>query len=485
MTTSNQTVCRSPQFQVLSNDEREMIYSAALEVLERTGVRIEKKEALDILGDAGARIHGNIARIPSYIVEEAVRTAPKKILIHDRNGKPAMRLEDSYFYFGEGSDLPHILDTYTGEYRRFTKKDIGLAAKITDALPEMDFLMSLGLIWDEPVNLTDLYQFQEMLFNSTKPIVFTSHDKRGNQDIIDMAAIVAGSLEGLQEKPFIIHYIEPISPLIGSKESMDKLLLSSENMIPTLYTPTISAGSTAPATLAGTITQALAECLSGVTIAQLNQKGAPVIIGGVMGVMDMQTTSFTYGGPDFHLMCAGMNEMAHHVGLPVYGTAGCTDSKVVDEQAAIEAYFSIALQAMSGGNLIHDVGYTGSGLIGNFDMLPMANEIIGMVRRIMRGINTDKDHRAVDLICKVGPKGNYLQEKHTMDYFRSEHWYPEILDRRNFEKWSADGSKDMGRRLNEKTRSILEEYEPEPLDGALAKEILGLIDSEGKKRKVE
>lgn len=485
MTTSNQTVYRTPQFQVLSKDERDMIYSAALEVLERTGVRIERKEALDILGDAGARIQGNIARIPSYIVEEAVRSAPRKILMHDRNGKPAMRLEDSHFYFGEGSDTPHILDTYTGEYRRFTKKDIGLAAKLNDALPEMDFLMSLGLIWDESVNVTDLYQFQEMLFNSTKPIVFTSHDKRGNQDIIDMASIVAGSLEALQEKPFIIHYIEPISPLIGSKESMDKLLLSSQNMIPTLYTPTISSGSTAPATLAGTITQALAECLSGVTIAQLNQKGAPVIIGGVIGVMDMQTTSFAYGGPDFHLMCAGMNEMAHHVGLPVYGTAGCTDSKVVDEQAAIEAYFSIALQAMSGGNLIHDVGYTGSGLIGNFDMLTMANEIIGMVRRIMRGINTDKDHRAVDLICKVGPKGNFLQEKHTMDYFKSEHWYPELLDRQNIENWTADGSKDMGRRINEKTRSILEKYEPEPLDGGLAKEILGLIDSEGKKRKVE
>jgi trimethylamine--corrinoid protein Co-methyltransferase len=462
-----------------------MIYSAALEVLERTGVKIERKEALDLLGDAGARISGNTARIPSYIVEEAVRSAPRKILMHDRNGKPAMRLEDSHFYFGEGSDLPHILDTYTGKFRRFTRKDIGLAAKVADALPEIDFLMSLGLIWDEPVAVTDLHQFQEMLFNSTKPIVFTSHDKRGNQDIIDMASIISGSEEELQQKPFVIHYIEPISPLTGSKESMDKLLLSSEKMIPTLYTPTISAGSTAPGTLAGTITQALAECLSGVTIAQLNRKGAPIIIGGVIGAMDMQTTSFIYGGPDFHLMCAGMNEMAHYVGLPVYGTAGCTDSKVVDEQAAIEAYYSIALQAMSGGNLIHDVGYTGSGLIGNFDMLVMSNEIIGMVRRIMKGINTDAEHRAVDLICKVGPQGNFLQEKHTMDHFRTEHWYPELLDRRNYEKWSGDGSKDMGQRINEKTRSILEEYEPEPLDDAKRKEIVKLVDSEEKSRKVE
>jgi trimethylamine--corrinoid protein Co-methyltransferase len=157
----------------------------------------------------------------------------------------------------------------------------------------------------------------------------------------------------------------------------------------------------------------------------------------------------------------------------------------VDEQAAIEAYYSIALQAMSGGNLIHDVGYTGSGLIANFDMLVMSNEIIGMVRRIMKGINTDAEHRAVDLICKVGPQGNFLQEKHTMDHFRTEHWYPELLDRRNYEKWSGDGSKDMGQRINEKTRSILEEYEPEPLDDAKRKEIVKLVDSEEKSRKVE
>ena len=487
MIQSNQLVYAAPQFEVLSESGREQIYSAALEILERTGIRVSHDEGLSILKDAGARVDEatGVAHIPSYLVERALATTPRKALIYDRNGEPAMRLESSHFYYGTGSECVNILDSYTGETRKFTRADVSKAGLLVDSLPNIDFLMSMGIIWDEPVNVADLYQFQEMLFNTTKPIVFTCYDRRGNEDILKMASIAAGGEDEFRAKPFIIHYIEPSSPLDASKEAVDKLIFSAQNGIPSIYTPCTCAGSTSPATLAGSVAQALAESFSGIVMAQHVQPGAPIIIGGVISAMDMKTTAYLYGGPDFQLMTTATMEMARYLDLPAYGTAGCTDSKVVDEQAAIEAMFSIALQALAGGNLIHDVGYIGSGLIGSYDQLVMSDEIIGMTRRFMRGIDFDEEHLAVDVIHKVGPRGNFLSEPHTMNHFKTEHWYPSLLDRQNYDKWSADGSKDMGQRVNEKVRHLLETHEPEPLDEAKRTEINELLESEAESREVK
>jgi len=475
MIMSNQVFYRTPQLEILTEDEREMIFSAALEILERTGMKIEHKEGLSLLGKAGACIEGKIAHIPSYMIKEALRTAPSKILIYNRDGEPAMRLEGFHYYFGTGSDCPNILDSFTGEIRHFTRADIAKGAVIADALPHIDFLMSMGLISDKRVHVTDLYQFQEMVFNSPKPIIFTSHGQRGNEDIIRMASIVAGGEEELRRKPFIIHYIEPTSPLKTSKEAIDTLLLTSEKGIPLIYTPCAAAGATSPATLAGTLAQTLAESLSGLVISQLRNKGAPVILGGVITAMDMKTTAYLYGGPEFHLMSAALAEMAHYLNMPVFGTAGCSDSKVVDEQAAIEATLSIALQTLSGANLIHDVGYLGSGLIGSFDMLVMSNEVIGMAKRIMRGIEIDEEHLVLDVIHNVGPKGDFLSERHTLEHFKAEHWHPELLDRQSYDKWAKGGHKSLGERVNEKTRAILEEHKPKPLGREKQDQILELL----------
>ncbi len=484
MIRSNQQHFRTPQFEVLGQDQRDAIYGAALEMLEVTGMRVAHDEALQILADHGAFVEGNVVRFPTYLVEEAIRTAPSRILMYDRKGEKAMRLEGTHPYFGAGSDCPRILDSYTGETRRFLRSDIAKAAQLADALPNLDFHMSLGLIWDEEVNISDLCQFQEMLFNTTKPIVFTSHDARGHADIQKMAEMIAGGEKELRQKPFVISYIEPSSPLDASKQAIDKVFLCAEKHTPMLFTPCPSAGSTAPVTVAGTVAQALAECLGGVVLSQLVSKGTPVVVGGVISAMDMKTTAYLYGGPDFHLMTAAIVELAHHIGLPVYGTAGCSDSNVVDEQAAIETTLSISLQALAGGHLIHDVGYIGSGLIGSFDMMVMSDEVIGLARRILDGINTDEEHMAVDLIHKVGPRGNYLREQHTFEHFKKEHWYPDMLDRRNLEKWAADGRKTHGQRVNEKTRRLLKEHEPEPLPEKLRQEVLDFIESEGATRQV-
>lgn len=484
MIKSNELVYSTPQFEVLTEGMCEAIFSSALEVLQRTGINIEQEEALNLLKDAGARVVENIAYIPEGMVRQALRSAPSKILVYDRNGKPAMRLEPGYYYFGAGSECPNILDPKTGEIRHFLEQDIKDAVVVMDSLEHIDFVMSLGILWDRPVHIADICQFHEMVSNTTKPIVFTSYDRRGNEDIYNMAAMVAGGKDRLAARPFIVHYIEPSSPLRASKEAVDKLLFCAENSIPAIYTPCPSGGATAPVTLAGTMTQTLAESLSGVVISQLKRPGAPVILGGVLTVMDMKTTAYLYGGPEFHTMEAALGEIGKYLGLPVFGTAGCSDSKVLDQQAAIEGSLSIALGMLSGANLIHDVGYIGSGLVGSYEALVMSNETIGMMKRYMRGIEVDAEHLALEVIDKVGPKGNFIADGHTMKHFKEEQWYPELLDRRGYDRWANDGGKTLGQRVKDKTLKILQQHKPEPLKDSLQKELLDLIASEEKHRKV-
>ena len=473
--TSNQEVYETPQFKVLSEDEQERIYSAALEVLEHTGMRIQGEEAVALLAEGGAEVNGDMVYIPSYLVEKSLNSAPKQVLIYTRDGKLAMRLGGSNSYFGTGSDCPYILDSFTGERRKSTKRDVEQATAICDALPNIDFMMSMGLISDESPTVTDLHQFQAMAFNTKKPIVFTSLDSHGTEDIIKIAAVIVGGEEELRKRPFIIHYVEPTSPLVISKDAVDRLLLSADKGIPVVFTPGPMAGATSPVTLAGTLVTSLAESLGGVVISQLRREGLPLIVGGALGIMDMRTAVTPYGGPESYLLNCAISELCKFIQIPMFGTAGCSDAKRIDEQAAIESTLSVITQILSGANLIHDIGYLDLGLTGSFDMIVMNDEIIAMAKRFMRGINTDDEHLALEVTDNVGPGGSYLTEKHTLKHFKTEHWEPKLMDRGNYERWVKNGRKGFGERVNEKVKSILAEHKPEPLEEDKQKEVLRII----------
>lgn len=473
-----------PKVEVLSESAKSDIFSAALKVLENTGVEIHHPKALSLLSDNGAHIDGKVARLPGSLVKRSLESAPEIVTVFNRDGQHSMDLGETNTYFGTGSDTPNILDT-DGETRRVAREDVGDCARVADYLDNIDFVMSLGLIQDQPTSVTDLYQFQEMLFNTVKPIVFTAHDKRGSKDILEMALKVAGGEEQFRHKPFIIHYIEPTSPLRHSKEAMDKLLFSVDKGIPVVYTPAPSGGGTAPVTLSGNIAQSLAESLSGITVSQLRRKGAPVITGGVLSTLDMKTSSFLYGSPELSLMSAGISEMSQFLDLPVYGTAGCTDSKTVDEQAAIEATFSIVTQALSGANLTHDVGFISSGMASSPDQLVVSDEIIGMATRFIEGIKVNEETLAAEVIDSVGHGGNYLTDEHTLNHFEDVCWEPELFDRQVREKWEEAGSKTLAERVNEKTEDILANHEPELLENQKQEEILALIEEEKGSREVK
>ena len=478
---------RRPQLQLLSSDQIYQIHLSSLEILERTGVKVLLPEAVNLLREAGADVtDNNRVRIPSFLVEEALSFAPQRITISDRNGKPAMFLEGHNSYYGTGPTIQFIYDVYSGKKRNTTKEDIEKAALICDYLPNIDFVLTMGMTGGiNPASqgmdpkITDRYDFEAMLLNTTKPLMFSSWSLAGLSDIYDMAVAVKGSAENFRRNPFIIHYAEPTTPLQHAPEPLQELLFCAEKGIPIVYIPSGVTGGTAPVTLAGALALSNAEFLSGLVIAQLKHKGAPIIYGGGASPMDMHTTVNLYSGPEFYLNHIALKEMASYYGLPDFNTGGCTDAKILDQQAAIESTFSLLQAGLAGSSLVHDVGYMESGLTASWESIVMADEIIDEIKHFLKGIEVNKETLAVEVIDRVGPGGNFLTEEHTLKHFK-EIWYPKLINRDTYENWVRDGSKPLGKVLNEKVKWILENHKPEPLSEEVKgkiKEILERVEN--------
>ena len=464
---NNQTV----QFKVLSETQIEKIISNAYLILERTGVEINDDKILDLLKDAGCVIKDKRAFIPSSLVKECLNYAPSTIQLCNRNDEAAMVLEKNNIYFGTGSECVFLDDPYTGKRRQWLTKDIEDAARVADSLPNIDFHMSLGLLSDAPNKTYDVYQFAAMVKNTKKPIVTTAIDVKSLEDFYNISCFFRDSKDDFRLKPFFALYIETITPLIHSKEVLGKIKFSASKGIPTIYTNAPIAGATSPVTLAATISLGAAEYMSGLVIAQLIKKGSPIIVGGTLFAMDMKTGLASYGSTENYLMDAAMTEVGKYLNIPVFSLAGCSSSKKFDGQATLESMLGVMSAALSGANIIHDVGYLEDGLKGSFEQLVMTDEIIGMVKRYIQGIEVNKNTLALDLIEKAGPGGNFLADKHTADNFKKELFMPKLIDRNNYSNWEKDGKKSLEVRVNEKVIEILENYKPEQINEKQMEEI--------------
>ena len=473
---TNYEVNATPKFQVLSEEEIEAIYYAALRVLYETGVRVYDKEGVEVAYSGGAIVEdttedSSLVKMPPWMVDKARATLPRKVVVAGPDRKYRMELYKNQIYFGAGSDTPFTIDPYTGKRRRATYQDVKNFARLAEALPNIDFHMSLGIVQDTAVGTYDRWQYLAMLEGTNKPINITAVDLDGVRDQLEMAHIRLGGEEEWKKGPCFSLYIEPVSPLSHSQEVVQKLLFAADHDIPFVYTPCPLAGATAPTTLAGTAVQALTESLFGIVLSQLRKPGASLIIGGLMSNMDMLTTVYCYGSPEMALLSAAYTDITKWLGVPEYETAGCSDVKVFDEQAAMEAAINIATAALIGGNMIHDVGYIEQGLTSSMELMVASDEIIDMVKRILRGIPVTDETMALDVMDTVGPGGHYLEHDHTYDRFKTEIWRPKLLDRQNWDNWSATGSKRHGERVHDRVIELLE-TETEPLfDEAMYKEL--------------
>ena len=416
----------------LTEGEKGDLHQATLEILERTGVDVQETRARSLLLDAGARDGGGSrVRIPAWIVERALTTAPERIVMYGRDGQRVMPLEAGRTFFGTGSDTPNTIDPYSGERRSPVKDDVRKIALLCDACDEIDFVMGMGIPSDVPDLDTYVHEFDAMITGTSKPLVYTAHDNQDMETILEIATVVAGDEKTLRERPFMLLYTEPISPLIHTKMGTEKLLFCAEEGIPTSYPAAVLAGCSGPVTMAGAIAQANAEVLSGLVIHQLQSPGAPFLYGANVPAFDMQHGVCTYGSPESPIAYSVFAAMSRYYRLPSWGMAGATDSKVLDAQASSEATMSIFAALLSGCQLVHDVGYLDNGMTSSMEAILMCNEIISMCRRFTRGVEWDDNAFALDAIDQVGPGGHFLDSDHTLANFREAHWYPRFMDRRH------------------------------------------------------
>ncbi len=451
------------RFHVLSDEQAERIHAAAMRVLGETGCEVEHEHGLEILRAAGAKLDGTRVRIGEDLVTEAVRRAPKEIVLGDRDGTPAMKLSGNRVHFGTGSDCLFVREAGTGKRRKAVLEDVRRFARVADALDEIDFVMSMACASDVPAERQYREQFAAMLLETAKPIVFTVVDPAELEPILEMSVVAQGGIKAHKNAPHLLLYAEPVSPLKHIKTSVEKLLFCAEKGVPVTYSPGSMGGGTAPVTGAGSVVQSVAEVLSGLVLHQFAKPGAPFVFGGAIGPLDMTTMVNVLCAPFGASWGAALVEMGKRYGLPTWSLGGCSDSKVVDAQAAIDSSLTVLSATLSGANLVHDVGYLESGLTSSPEMLVISAEIIRVVARTVEGLATTDEALAVDAISRVGPGGHFLTDEHTLANFRTERFEPHLLDYRNFAAWEKAGSKTMLERARERVTELLA-TEPPPMN---------------------
>ncbi|MGD2145788.1 MAG: trimethylamine methyltransferase family protein [Anaerolineae bacterium] len=475
---SNTITYGTPQFGLLSRDQLDRLHHASLEILDRTGVLLYDQAALDLLAQAGVQtVDGNRVRIPPGLVDWALSMAPRRVVLCDRNGGRALPLERQNVFYGPGSDCPYVLDHRTGQRRPGTLRDIREGIRLCDALPNIDFLMSLCVPSDmEDPAVADRYQMHTMLANSTKPIIFVTTEFGGCIDAVRMLEAVAGGEEALRRDPIAACYINVTDPLRHNAEALQKLLYMAGKGLPCTYTPVVLRGLNGPVTPAGALALANAGELVGLTLAQLKREGAPVIhSGGYNDMFDMRTMVALYGDPKGF---AGRTQLTHHYGLPSFGLAGATDAKLPDQQAGAEVAFSLMLETFIGANLVHDLGYLESGKCYSFEQLVICDELVNYLKRFMQGLEVTDETLALDLIDEMGPGGDYLGTDQTMERFR-EDWYPELLDRQDFSGWDSDGGTTLRERARERVEELLASHHPDPLPDDVEHRIRDIVKGAG------
>lgn len=463
-----------PRFRVLSDKQIEDLHLATLRILEKAGVAFECPEAIDILAEAGADVSdtGRV-KIPSKLVEQALKTAPKTITLYHRDGEPAIVLDGhSGPHFGSVTGYPEIIDPYTRKRRLGYVEDVADMARLSDALPYIERIYTGSPYKVLPTAVADEVSLLQTILNTSKPVgCWIMNGVSSLKNMIELCSIVAGSEKALREKPFFMGSSQPISPLIQGKDPMEKSLLCAAKGIPNFIYPMPMAGATAPATLPGCVAISNAEVLSQLVVVQMKYPGAPVVIGSFPSIMDMRTTIFSTGAPELSFMLVALTELGHYYGLPVKGEAGLTDAEIVGAQAAVEITCQIIFSALSGIDLAHNVGLMYHSIATSPDLIVLAHEIIGMVKVLTGGMEINSETLPLDLIEQLGPKSSYIYSSHTLRHFR-DFWVPTVFDR-SFTKTAE--AKDCEELLNQKTIQILKTHEPKRLPDDLVKE-LGKIE---------
>jgi trimethylamine---corrinoid protein Co-methyltransferase len=450
------------QLSVLPRASISAIHSATLDILEHTGVCVELPTAREMLRGAGATIDRDVVRFPSFMIDNALRTAPRRVVIGDRNGSEYLLLGSGQTYFTAFADCPLILDPFTRTRRTFTSKDYRQAARVVDACKNIFGATSAADPADYPAQVAAQVAFKNWILNTTKPLVCCAIEAAQMSRVYEMAELIAGDRERLQHAPFVLAAAEPTSPLKLAASITEILLLAASRNLPFVWYSITSAGVTAPNSPAGTLAVANAEVLAGLILHQLERPGAPFIYGMIPGTADLRTNRLAYGSPDLALHLAAATDLAHYYGLPMYSTAGCSDSHSVDQQAVAEATILCMMAQLSGADVIHDVGLMGGGILVSPEMIVLFDEVIEMVRHATRQIEVTPEELPLDLVHEIGPGGTYMAQDHTLANC-SRFWHSGLFMRSRGPGLGPDEPEMIRERINSTTRQIIETHEVEDL----------------------
>ena len=456
---------------VLGEDGCRRMHDATLAVLERTGVEMRHETARDMCARAGARVDGSRVRLPRALVDDALAGAARRATLAPRGGEtmPLELVAGAHPHFGTGPDCMYVRDPETGERRRGRLADVSAAAALAEQLPHIDFVMSMALPEDVDPEVLDTTQFAAMLAATRKPIVASSPFGGEPLRVMHEMAAACGEPRSLA----CLAMTSP--PLILDDVCCDKTIACAELGVPLVLAGSPSAGTTGPASVPAVVVVGNAELLAGLVLHQLAGPGAPFVYGAGVGAINLRTFVDVYGAPSVFAGDQAMIDLSTWYGLPSWSYAGHSDSKLLDEQWALEMAVATVAGSLSGATLLHDVGYMESGLQSSLEGMVLGDELAGFVRAMRGDFPLDDASLALDEIDAVGPGGNHLARRMTRQRHRS-FWQTTLLDQQTHERWQAGGGAPLLARVRERLSELRAEPPAFALDDAAAAAVARLAE---------
>ena len=464
---------------VFSGDELDSIHHATLEVLQQTGLKVKNNEALEIFHGSGASVQRKkgygIVRIPPHIVEDCIRWAPSTVVYHGRDPENDFVAELKRVTLTNGGGCVKIIDLSTMECRKTVKKDCEEIGLICDYLNEMEVFQRPCIPSDVPPQTYPLHALEAILTNSSKHTFIGAHNARTLVKMVELAAECVGGMDNFKRRPIFTVSAPPTSPLSLLVESCEVVIEAARRGVGLALCPAALAGATAPATLAGTLVTTNAEVLGGLVLAQLCTKGTPCTYGNTSTVMDMRTGCASLGAPELGLIASGAAKLAQFYRLPCRVGGGISGSKIPDAQAAYETAVNALTAALAGANVIFGAGGLDQLLTFDYAKLVMDVELIGMIKKVISGIDVTDEAIALDVIHQLGPAGEFLSHDHTYDHMK-EMSRGTLFDRNTRDFWIAAGGKDLTERAYEMARYILGHHKPKSLPKNAAETMRSIVE---------
>lgn len=456
-----------PNFEVLNEEAMQIIETNAETILAEIGVNFpDNPSALKRWADAGADIDGERVRIPRGLARELIKTAPSKYVQQARNPERNVRVGGNSMVLAPVYGPPFVRDMKGGR-RYATMEDFNKMVKL---IYMSKWVHHSGGTVCEPTDVAVNKRHLDMLYAhmtlSDKPYMGSVTAPERAVDSVKMSEILFG--ESLANKTVMTSLININSPLTFDDIMMGAMEVYAQNNQACIVSPFIVGGAMAPVSVAGTLTQVLAEALAGVAYNQLCNPGAPVIMGAFVSSIDMNSGAPTFGTPEASKILFGAGQLARRLNLPFRSGGSLCGSKLPDAQAAYETANTLNAALLGGVNFcLHAAGWLEGGLVTSFEKFVMDADQLGVLHSIAEGVDMSENGQAMDAIREVGPGGHYLGCDHTQRNFKDSFWKSGVLDYKPFETWQDEGSKDTMTLANEKVERMLSEYTQPAIDPAV------------------